>query len=159
MYLRWYRWLKDNDEGLGSLTPDQMIERQASANGRGAYEVLDALQRYVASFEGRHSYKRKTVAYIRSFYMHNRAALPPDPAMNIRAERPPVQGRLTPDNVRLMILGMPPVYQAVFTCMFQGAMDLEGFTYWNRQGWPKLKDDLERGIRPIKVELPGRKKL
>jgi hypothetical protein len=136
-----------------------MIERQASANGRGTYEVLDALQRYVASFEGRHSYKRKIVAFIRSFYMHNRVALPPDPSMNIRAERPPVQGRLTPDNVRLMILGMPSVYQAALTCMFQGALDLEGFTYWNSQGWPKLRDDLERGIRPIKVELPGRKKL
>jgi len=158
-YLRWHRWLKDNDEGLGSLTPDQMIERQASANGRGTYEVLDALQRYVASFEGRHSYKKKIVAFIRSFYMHNRVALPPDPSMNIRAERPPVQGRLTPDNVRLMILGMPSVYQAALTCMFQGALDLEGFTYWNSQGWPKLRDDLERGIRPIKVELPGRKKL
>jgi hypothetical protein len=159
VYLRWHTWLRDHDKVLGGLSPDELIERQATANGRGMYEVLDALQRYVSSFEGRYSYKRKIVAYIRSFYQHNRVALPPDPSMNIRAERPPVQGRLTPENVRLMILGMPPVYQAVFTCMFQAALDLEGFTYWNSHGWPRLKEDLERGVEPIRIDLIGRKKM
>ena len=67
-------------------------------------------------------------------------------------------GTLTVEDIRDMVLSSNPMYQAVFLSMFQGAMDRDSFEYWNNNGWPALREQIERGARVVRVDLPGRKR-
>lgn len=89
-YFNWFF----NQEGFKGLDPDRLIEMQKESSNK--YAQLDALQNYILScLKGRtQSYKRLVYAYVRSFYMHNRAEFPKDPSSKIRGEKPRTIGRL-----------------------------------------------------------------
>jgi integrase len=143
---------------FASSTPDQLVAYQQASDNGTRYDVLDALQRYVAQLDGRVSTKRTAYRQVRSFFMHNRAELPRDPSFTIRGATPKVRGRLTPEDVQRMVLSCNPCYQAAFLCMFQGGMGQEEFLWWNAHGYAQLIKDLRGDPSVIKVDLPGRKR-
>lgn len=153
------KWTREKGEKFSDMTPDDLIDYQFNADKAAQYEILDVLvQPYVLSIEGRVGYKTKIYSTIRSFFYHSRAELPRDPGFNLGVTRERVRGSLEPEQIRDMVLSSKPVYQAVFLSMFQGGLGRAEFTYWNENGWPSLKEQIDQGKRIIKVELPGRKK-
>ena len=52
---------------------------------------------------------------------------------------------------------MNPMYRALFLCMFQAALGMAEFQYWNLNGLESLRSQLSRGDHPIRIDLPGRK--
>jgi integrase len=151
------KWLKENGGALKDYTPDQLIEYQKAADNSHRYHILDLVQAYVGSRDGRIWTKRNRYGQLRSFFAHNRAELPRDPTFRIRSDTPAVRGDLSPDDLKKIILSCSPCYAAAFLCMFQGGMGLAELLYWNVHGLERLKEDLGRGTRIIKVDLPGRK--
>ena len=51
------------------------------------------------------------------------------------------------------------MYQAAYLCMFQSGMGQDEFEWWSNNGWEKLKEDLDKDLKVIKIDLPGRKML
>jgi polyhydroxyalkanoate synthesis regulator phasin len=152
-------WVAENGGKFAGMTPDELITYQKAATNSNQYDVLDMVQRYVQGFNGRLGTKKLKVGMIRSFFLHNRAPLPQDPSFNLRGDRPPVFGELKPEEIKAVVLSSRPMYQAIFLCMLEGAMDQESLLYWSTNGLAELREDLEKGSGVIKVKLPGRKSM
>lgn len=154
---RWLTWLHDEDTPFRHYTPDQLVQYQQDADNGTRFDILDVVQRYVTQLTVRMNTKRIAYTLVRSFFAHNRAALPRDPSFKLRGAQPKVRGRLTPEDVRKVVLSCDPCHAAAYLCLFQGGMGLEEFLYWNRHGYEQLTAALRDDPRVVKVELPGRK--
>jgi len=152
-------WLRKTQSKLNEYSPDELIEYQKQVVNGSQYELLDLIQDYVNSYVSRGGYKKKIYSTMRSFFMHNRAELPKDPSYNIRGEIEKVRGTLTPEDIRNVVLGSKPVYQAIFISMLQGGMGLGEILYWSSNGLESLLNQLQRHPEVIKIDLPGRKKM
>lgn len=158
-FMRWMDWLGREGGKFQSFSPDQMIEYQRSVNNEQRYELLDLAQRYIGGLKGRTGYVKNQYNTVRSFFAHNRAELPQDPAFKVRGTVEKVVGYLEASEIRDVILSCNSMYQAVFTSMFSAALDKEMFVYWNTHGWDKLRSDLRGDPKAIRIDLPGRKSL
>jgi integrase len=154
----WMNWIKVNGSKFKDYSLDDLVEYQKQTDNGNRFDILDTLvQPYLKSLNLRASTKKLIYANIRSFFLHNRAELPTDPSLRIRSEKEPVKGDLTVEEIKKAILASKPTYQAAFLCMFQGAMDQEMFTYWNKNGWKQLQRNLKDDPDIIRIDLPGRK--
>lgn len=156
--------MADNGGELAGLSPEELLEYQRDTDNGTRYVILDLLQRHVRGVHGRYHYKLKPYTSVRSFFMHSRADLPPDKGFILKAEKPPVEGTLTLDEIKRVILASNPLYQAVFLCILQGGMDERAVVDWSKTGYDTLVSDLaeakslRREDRVIRIRLPGRKK-
>lgn len=153
-------WVRVNGDKFATMTPDDLLNYQRATNNGSQFEILDLIQKYILSSKGQRLNTKKTkLSIIKSFFLHNRAQLPQDPSFNLRGDKPRVQGILSPEEIKKVVLSSSAMYQSVFLAMLGGGMDQESFIYWSDNGWGKLKKDLSGDPEYIKVELPGRKKL
>jgi len=153
---QWWEWVGGRSGPLAGLSPDELVEYQAAHRD---YAVKDLVQEWVE--EQKHRKRAKTLrrdySVIHSFFLHNRAPLPPD-IYRPRGGKPPVVGKLTVDMLRRLILASNPLYRAVFTCMAAGIMGAREVLYWSDHGYESLVDQLERGERVVVAWQSGRKK-
>lgn len=154
---RWLTWLHDEGGPFQRYTPDQLVVYQQNADNGTRFDVLDHVQRYVTQLTVRMNTKRIAYTMVRSFFAHNRAELPRDPSFKLRGAKPKVRGRLTPEDVRKVVLSCDSCHAAAYLCLLQGGMGLEEFLYWNAHGYTALMAELRDDPRVVKVELPGRK--
>ena len=148
-------WKKEHGGQFRDFTPDQLVEYQKEHKD---YALLDQLiQPYITAKAGRFNTKKTRYSNIKSFFKHNRAQLPDDPTFKIKPEVAPVQGTLTALEIKTTVLSCDPMHQAVYMCMFQGALDQEMVIHWSRHGLQDLKKQLAQAPRVIKITLPGRK--
>ena len=156
---RWMSWMAENGGAFAGMTPDELVNYQMDADTRRQYDILDHIQRYVVlATRTRVKSKARTYAVMRSFFMHNRAELPKDPHFRMRSDTPPVEGTLTIEELRDVVVSASPVYRAVLLSIFQGGMSETEFWYWNTNGWEQLREALRGDADIVKVSLPGRKK-
>jgi integrase len=163
LFKHFINWMAENGGRFKDYTPDELIEYQRNCDNGSRYDILDMAQRYVSNKPGTYNTKNSRYNNIRSFFLHNRAELPADPSYNIKPDRRPIQGKLEIEHIRDAILSCNAKYQAVFTCMFQAALDQEMFKFWNLHGLANLKAQLRElegtpeDKQVIKIDLPGRK--
>jgi len=151
-------WVRANGGKFSNMSPDELIEYQKNVDNGSQYDILDMVQRYTLSLNGlRLNTKLRYYTMVRSFFSHNRASLPSDPGFKLRGDKPKVEGILTVEMVRDIVLGSKKVYRAIILSMFQGALDHEMFQYWNVNGLDSLRSQLDDGFEIIKIDLPGRK--
>ncbi|MEM2127798.1 MAG: hypothetical protein QXH67_06220 [Candidatus Bathyarchaeia archaeon] len=150
----WLRWL--GERGF-EADPDRLVEIQRR---EGGYKLLDLAEEYVLGLDHlRAASKMRVLASIRSFFMHNRAELPRDPGFRVRSEVPRVVGNLSVEVFRQILAGCNRLYRAAFLCMFQGGMGSGELVWWSLNGYEELVRRLERREHPIRVDLPGRKRM
>lgn len=155
---RYFSWLKENGN---NCNPEELINLQKVAIGDARYKQLDKIQEWIRSFPGSMRVGTKKMMYscIRSFYAYRRAELPRDKAFKIRSETAPVEGILTVESLKKVILSSNLMYQSVFMVMFQGGMGWQQFEHFNEKGWQQIKDHIlnEEDHKPILIRLPARK--
>jgi len=144
-----------NGGEFSELDPDGLISHQMDFGGFG---ILDLVQEFVSEIPGRAGSKRVVYSALKSFFMHNRVPLPQDPSFTVRGDLPMVTGGVSVEEFKFALSGCNELYQAVYLCMFQGAMGLGELVYWSDHGWEDLRDQLRLDVNPIKISLPGRKK-
>ena len=156
----WEKWRAENGGRFAGMSPDELVEYQKNCVNHDCYQILDLVQRWVGGMRGKaRNTKANYYKMVRSFFAHNRAELPKDKGFIIRGDNLPVQGQLGVEDIRNICLRSRKSYRAIFLSMFQGAMGLEEAEYWNFNGWASLKEQLDRGEKVIRIDLPGRKKV
>jgi hypothetical protein len=99
---RWMKWLHTQPDWETVTDRDLLVRQLESDDG---YLALDLLQKYVSGLVLRKSSKRKAYSVVRSFFLHNRCALPPDPSFRVRGDKPSVQGKLTSADILDLVHG------------------------------------------------------
>lgn len=156
------RWLKVNGGHLAGLHPDGLIEYQKNTDNGTRYDILNLVQTWSQTLrtpEGvdyRLNSKKACYSALRSFFVHNRAPLPRD-KYKLRSETPDAVGTLTIEEIRDVALSAKPMHRAVIISMFEAGLDLNGFQYWNLNGWEELEDALDGRPKTIEIYLPFRK--
>jgi len=156
--IHFFDWLAINGGKFSEFTPDQLIEYQSSASNGNRFDILNVVQDWILNFEGGRSYKHQAYVTVRSFFIHNRAELPPDKTFKIHGEKRRVIGELKIDEIRKIIQSSNAMYKAIFISAFQGALDIRGIEDWSNTGLGKLRADLEGTPDLLRIDLPGRKK-
>ena len=151
-------WLEEGDTKFREFSPDMLVQYQRNTDNGSQYDILDQVQAHIQGFDARHGTKLKYYSSLRSFFLHNRAPLPADPGFTIRGDKPKIQGKLTVQEIRDVILKCNKCYRSVFISMFQAGLDKDGFIYWNEHGWTDLKKDLKSDPDVIKIQIAGRKR-
>jgi len=157
---RWLKWLGSQEVPFSEMSPDELVEHQKRATGDDAYALLNLLQTYVSSRDGwTVNYKKGTMSGVRSFFLHNRAPMPQDPSYMYRSVKPPAIGRLGVADFKLLLASCNRMYRAIFLSMFQGSMGISELVFWSNYGWERTRSQLDSGVNPLRVDLPGRKKV
>ena len=156
-FKRFLAWLKVNGGKFSQMSPDELVQYQKAQVSDGRYEILDLLQIYIQTREGTYFYKRTQMVAVQSFFQHNRADLPRDINYKIKNIKEGVNGSLSPDEIRKVILSCNKTYSTIYLSMFMAGLGEEEFIYWNTHGLAKLVEDLETDPSIIRINLPGRK--
>ena len=153
-FRRWMRWLHGK-QGWETVTPRELLIRQLQAED--PYEVLDLLQEFIGTLVGRKSSKGKTHWAVTSFFRHNRCALPVDPSFKIRGDRPPVEGKLTVQDIVEAYHAATIRYKSIILFQWQSLLDNSRLIYANRFKADDIVRQIREGVHPVRVEMPGRK--
>ena len=148
------RWL-NRQPGWEGVTPRELLVRQLE--GEDAYVVVDLVQAYVGSLVLRKSSKEKAHSVIRSFFAHNRCALPDDPSFRIKGDRPPVEARLTVQDVLEAVHASTVRYQSIILFKWQSLLDNARIVYANQYCADQIIKQIQTGVHPVRIDLPGRK--
>jgi hypothetical protein len=153
---RFMVWLRGKP-GWEKAGPRESLIRHPES--QDPHFVLDLVQEYVnvALAGKRKNSKRKAYSVIRSYFMQNRAALPVDPAFRIRGDPQPVQGKLTAKDILETVHAADPRYRSVMLFKGQSFQDNERTEYINRHRSDQVVSQIQSGVHPVRVDLPGRK--
>lgn len=147
---RWMRWL-DTEPGWESVTPRELLIRQLEAED--PYVILDLAQTFVNCLVLRKSSKRKAYSVIRSFFMHNRCALPADPAYRIRGDRPPVHGLLSVNDIVEAVHAASIRLKSIILFKWQSFVDNERLVYANRYCSDQVVKQIQKGVHPVQIDI------
>jgi integrase len=150
-------WARVNGGKFATKSPDELIEFCLDAAPRQINEFLDVKKAYLLSRRGRVGHKFNADKCIKSFFTHNRVELPADKTLNLHGNVPNVEGTLSPDDVKRIILSSNVAYQAVFLTMLGSGMGQAEFIAWSDEGLEDLKAQLGKDPKIIKISLHGRK--
>ena len=156
---RYFMWIEtEAPEPYRGKSPEQLLDMQdLCVRQRERFAQVDLLQTWITKREGAYKTKQLIKSTIYSFYAANRVPLPRDQNFKIQGDRASVNGFLSVEEIRQIILSSNELYQAVFTIMWQGAMGESEFEYFNTHSWSQVKEQLDQGKQIIRVDLPGRK--
>jgi hypothetical protein len=154
------KWLQ-TQPGYENATEQLLLDKQENANGKGRYEVLDLIQRYIKEHGGTRNTMNLHYQILRSFFLHNRRDLPRDKFDVGPGTRASVQGTLTVEGVKRIIESAGLRDRAIFLTIWQGLMDKERFIQFNESNAESLVGHLrEKGIDvPFRIDFRfGRKR-
>ena len=149
------------EELLHVRLPSELLEFQENAEGRLKYAILDLIQDYVQEKGGTYTSMVVRLSNIRSFWRKNRVEIPEAVDWEPEPTREPTQGQLDVPKVREIVMHSNLRDQAVFLTMFQGMMDKERFTRFNRKYAEALVTHLKsRDLgEPFRIDfMSGRKR-
>ena len=150
-------WVKINGGKFAGKTPDDLIEFGLDATPREMNELLDLKKNYLLSMTGRLNHKKNADKSIKSFFSYNRVEVPKDRTLNLRGDLPKVEGSLTPDDLKKIVLSSNPAFQATFLIMLGSGMGQDEFIEWSNTEYADLMRQLDAGAHQVKISLHGRK--
>jgi hypothetical protein len=120
--------------GIAAASPDEAVAWASRARKAGDESlILDKTQDFVLT-QTRGRFKTKQLAYcsIRSVLMHNRVMLPQDPSFITRGDEPPVERRLTIDNLNEIIGLAAQPWRSAILVKWQALLDRRN-EKWNKR--------------------------
>jgi len=154
----WTEALSKSKPFLG-MSPSVVVEWQANARGRESYLVKGLAQQWINGHgKWRIKTKQSYMSHISSFFMHNHAPLPPDPSFHFTSEEPPVEGLLTYERFKIVLLSSKKMWRAIFLMMAQSLMGCGELAYVNTHHAELVLESLTKNVGIFKLGLPGRKR-
>jgi len=143
LFLRYFDWIRKNNH---FPTPDAMLDhKQLAQNDKERYLHINLIEDYLAQAKLPASQEKSVYTAIRSFYKHNKAALP---QFNIKfkdktAKASVPQQPITLEEVKILLTNANPREKGIFLSMLQCGMDRSTFCdSFNLQAWHQLVKQL-----------------
>lgn len=153
---QWLEWMAEHGGEFKDFTPDQLIEYQREHKD---YAILDKVQAWVRDKESlTRGTLRRYYSAVCNLFAHSRVPFPPDVRYSIKNGKPGVQGDLKLSEIQRVIQASNPMYRAFWTCVSQGLMGIGEAIEWSNTGLDQLREDLEAGTFPIRIDFPGGRK-
>ena len=147
-------WLNRRPGWVG-VGPRELLLRHVES--RDQYMVLDLLQQYVNGLDRRRKYKQMIYSAVRSFFMHNRCALPQDPAFKVHAKTPPVRPMLALNHVLDIVKNANLRDRSIILVKWMGLLDNARTVYVGEHLAGEVVAQIREDVCPIKLDLPKRK--
>ena len=151
---RWMSWLNTKPD-WEKTTPRALLVRHLEIEDK--YVIVDLLQEYINGLNLRKSSKRKAYSVIRPFFNHNRCALPPDTTFRIRSDKPPVQAKLSIQDIADVIATSNLRYRSLILFKWQSLLDNERLIFANLHCSDQILKQIKNNEHPVRIDLPGRK--
>jgi len=151
---RFLIWLR-HQPGWGFVSPRDILVRQLQSED--PYEMLDLLQKHVGGLRARKASKRKIYTVVKSFFAHNRCALPSDPSFRIHSDVPPVVPRLSVENILEAYMAANLCYKSAIMVKWQAFLDSSRLVYVSQHLAEQVVSQIQQGVHPVRIDLPGRK--
>jgi site-specific recombinase XerD len=161
LFSRYFKWVH---EGGRFGSPDTMLENKQNARtDRERFSHVSLVEDYLAEAHLSASQKRSTYSAVRSFYKHNKSALP-DYALSFREEgtKMTTQQPVTLEEFKLLIDQAKPREKAMFMCALQCALDRSTLCdVFNYEAYPQICRQLgsedhtlwDVSRAPVKIDL------
>jgi len=151
---RFMRWVHQKPEWRG-VEARELITRHLEADD--PYEILNLIQEYIRGCHYCKSTNKRNYSAIRSFFLHNRAPLPPDLGFRVPGYKPPNIGRLSVGHVTKIALAAKPRDRSIILTKWQGLLDTEGVMWVGTHLAGEIVTEIRVHHCPIRLDLPGRK--
>lgn len=152
---RWFPLLTDFLDSCG-LSAREAVEFQ-----RGNpydYRFVDCAYKWIESVgELSVGSKKLRLSVVRSFFLANRVALPYDRHRFHSNRAPVVCGFESVEDLRKLLLSCNVTYRAAFMTAFQSGSGIGELLYISRIHNQFIRDEVRKGSRIIRVDMPGRK--
>ena len=158
VFRRFHREVLAGHPVFGKMRPSELVDWQANARGRDVFVLKDLAQKWIDGHRWRYKTKATYLGMISSFWLHNHAPLPPDPGFHFSSDIPPVEGKLTFEAFRRIVLNSNKSYRAVFLMMAGGLMGARELVYVSNNCWREVLQHLSKNDGVFSLVLPGRKK-
>ena len=151
------KWARVNDAKFGAMSPDELVEYVLDGSVRDVNQLLDLKKRYLQEMTGSQGHKENANQAVTSFFKHNRAPLPRDATLRIRADKGHdlVEGTLSPEEIKRVVLASDRMYQAVFQVILCAGLGKDEFIRWSDAGMEQLDGQLGGDL--VRVAVAGRK--
>jgi site-specific recombinase XerD len=138
-----------------ALEPGELLAWQRTHIG--SYDLLDVVERFVS--EGDYCLRTKKTQYtaIRSFFMHNRCALPDDPSFKVRSDKRSSPSLLCYENVVDIAKAANLRDQSIVLVKWQSMQDNVRTVYIGTECAEQIVTQIRRGIHPVRIDIPDRK--
>ena len=143
LFVKYFKWVQK--QGKFS-TPDELIEhKQTAQNDKERYLHIDLAEDYFAQAELSSFQEKSAYTAIRSFYKHNKAALP---AYSLNFKQTPLklvvtQQPITLDELKTLLATAGAREKAIFLVMLQGGIDRSTLAeYFNFFAWSQITKQL-----------------
>ena len=148
------QWLNARADWRG-VDAKALLERHRAAKDQ--YELLDLLQEYLSGLD--RSRRGKAIIYssVRSFFMHNRSALPQDRSFKLHGSRPPSVPKLTLNHIIDVAKASNLRDRSIVLVKWQGLLDNERLAYVGKHASDQIVSQIREGVHPVRIDLPERK--
>lgn len=153
-FRRFLVWLNQRPEWLG-VDAQGLLMRQWEAED--PYLVLDLLQEYVSGLNYSRRGKAFVYSAVRSFFAHNRCALPVDPSFRITSSKPPIMSKLALSHIVDIAKAAGLRDRSMILVKWQSLQDNERLVYVGKYLAEQVVTQIRQGTRPVRLDLPGRK--
>jgi hypothetical protein len=153
-FRRFLVWLNQRPEWLG-VDAQGLLERQSAA--QDPYLVLDLLQEYVSELNYSRRAKAHVYSVVRSFFAHNRCALPADPSFRITSSKPPVMPKLALQHIEDIVKAAGLRDRSMILVRWQSLQDSERLTWMGKHSAEQIVTQIRQGVHPVRIDLPERK--
>lgn len=153
--LHFLAWLTGRPEWVG-VDARGLLMRQAEAED--PYEILELLQEYVNGLDKCRNGRLCVYAAVRSFFIHNRCALPKDPSFQVRGEKPGVVPKLALEHLADLAKAATIRDRSIILVKWQSLQDNSRLVHISNHCAEQIVRQVKAGIHPVRIDLPGRKR-
>jgi len=134
------------------------VEWQANATGRKSYVLKSLAQNGINQMSLRIGSKHAYLTHISSFFLHNHVPWPPDSSFRFSSNHAPVEGKLTLEAFKRILLNCDKRYRAVFLMQAQMLAGPGDVIYVSNHYRDEILQHLTKNDGVFKITLHGRKR-
>lgn len=155
-HLKLFRNWLNQQEGFEASTPESLVKRQREAKDDAEFVILDRLQTWVDQLDRTLAGKRIAYQAVRSFFLHNRCALPKD-VFKIKSEKRATQSKMTLNDLHRLASAANLRDRSIILFKFQSLLDTKRLSYVDLNCAQDVVRQIKNGEKPVMLTLPGRK--